>query len=144
MRSSATINDVFAALISVFYWLQNQHVLHQTPIEINPLLADQSEPGLKFETPEILRCRGMSNCKKYSVNGSKSSPLWLIPRAKHHDTLQILFQFCYDYFTSRLRQAGQSVLMVGDPVPSLVPCRNHFLIWAFRIFWSHQRRHCLS
>jgi len=38
MRSSAMINDVFAALISVFYWLQNQYVLHQTPIEINPLL----------------------------------------------------------------------------------------------------------
>jgi len=38
MRSSAMINDVIAALISVFYWLQNQHVLHQTPIEINPLL----------------------------------------------------------------------------------------------------------
>ena len=28
------INDVLAALISVFYWFQNLHVLHQTPIEI--------------------------------------------------------------------------------------------------------------
>jgi hypothetical protein len=34
MRSRAIIDDVFAALISVFYWLQNQYVLHQTPIEI--------------------------------------------------------------------------------------------------------------
>jgi hypothetical protein len=75
MRSSAMINDVFAALISVFYWLQNQYVLHQTPIEINPLLADQSGPGLKLETPEIIRCRGMSNCKKIQCEWLKVQSL---------------------------------------------------------------------
>ena len=47
-----------------FYWLQNHNVLHQTPIEIkSDSMDNRSDPGNTL-APEIVRFRGMPNCKE--------------------------------------------------------------------------------
>jgi hypothetical protein len=77
-----------------FYRLQNLNVLLQTPIEIksDSIVIDQT---LAINLPQ--KSFGTAACptaKKSAVlNGSKSSPLWFILRAKHLDC-------CENYFTN--------------------------------------------
>jgi hypothetical protein len=69
-----------------FYRLQNANVLHQTPIEIksDSMVINQT---LAIALPQ--KSFGTAACptaKRSAVlNGSKSSPLWFMPRAKHLD-----------------------------------------------------------
>jgi len=85
---------MFASVDFYFYWLQNVNVLLQTPIEI------KSDPVAIRRTLAMIlpqKSFGTAACptaKRSAVlNGSKSSPLWFIPRAKHLDC-------CKNYFTN--------------------------------------------
>lgn len=71
-------------------WLQNHNVLHQTPIEIksDSMVINQT---LAIILPQ--KSFGTAACptakRRAVLNGSKSSPLWFMPRAKHLDCCKI-------------------------------------------------------
>ena len=85
---------MFASVDFNFYWLQSANVLHQTPIEIksDSMVINQTLamilPQKSFSTAACPTAKRSAVCY-----GSKSSPLWFMPRAKHLDC-------CKNYFAA--------------------------------------------